>query len=186
MQGMGLHYATESSGARHSNAHHLITFEIASIPIKELGFKKAIKREVTEGKAEVVKAVQDYMCVVGSYVVCGFSSMGKMILDHVDVYNAVTGKDYTLEDILLIGERITNLRRALNLKLGATAADDALPKRFTAEPVDEGGSKGVVTKLDEMLPTYYAIRDWDPESGKPNKAKLESLGLKQVAKDLWG
>ncbi|MHA1300197.1 MAG: aldehyde ferredoxin oxidoreductase family protein [Candidatus Helarchaeota archaeon] len=186
MQGMALHYATESSGARHSNAHHLITLELASIPQPELGLKKLIKREKTEGKPEVVKTVQDYMVVVGSYVVCGFSSMGTMIKDHLEIYNAICGKNLTMADILLIGERITNLRRALNIKLGLTAADDNLPKRMTSEPVDEGGAKGMTANVKEMLPKYYEIRDWDIESGKPNKTKLEALGLKKVAKDLWG
>ncbi|MHA1380111.1 MAG: aldehyde ferredoxin oxidoreductase family protein [Candidatus Helarchaeota archaeon] len=186
MQGMALHYATESSGARHSNAHHLITFELASIPQPELGLKKLIKRELTEGKAEVVKTVQDYMTVVSSYVVCGFTSMGAMIKDHLELYNAIVGKDLTMENILNIGERITNLRRALNIKFGLTATDDMLPKRMTSEPVEEGGAKGMTANVKNMLPKYYEIRDWDPESGKPNKKKLVSLGLSQIAKDLWG
>jgi len=186
MQGMGLHYATESTGARHSNAHHLITFEIASMPLKELGFKKVIKRDITEGKAELVKAVQDYMMVAGSYVVCGFTSGGAMMIDHAEMYNAITGQDKSFEDLMLVGERITNLRRAFNIKFGASSADDSLPKRLLEEPTSEGGSKGIVNKLNEMLPQYYEIRGWDPETGKPNKAKLESLGLKTIAKDLWG
>ncbi len=186
MQGMALHYATEASGARHSNAHHLITYELASIPTPELGLKKLIKREVAEGKPEVVKTIQDYLVVASSYVVCGFASMGKMIQDHLELYNAIVGKNLTMENILTIGERITNLRRALNIKLGATAADDKLPKRMTSEPVSEGGAKGMVAQIDKMLPKYYELRDWDPKSGKPSKAKLESLGLKKVAKDLWG
>ncbi len=186
LQGLGLHYATEPSGARHSNAHNLITYELPNIASPQLGIKKIIKRDVAEGKAEIVKKVQDYSVVVASYVVCGFASVGKSIITHLDAYNAIVGKEYTIDDILTIGERISNIRRALNIKLGATASDDTLPKRLTAEPVDEGGSKGIVSKLDVMLPKYYEIRDWDPESGKPSKAKLESLGLKKIAKDLWG
>ena len=147
---------------------------------------ESIKREIAEGKAEVVKSVQDYLTVASSYVVCGFSSMGELINDHVDIYNAIVGKSLTIDDILIIGERITNLRRALNIKFGATAVDDTLPKRMTAEPVNEGAAKGQVNQLDVMLPKYYEIREWDPESGKPSKAKLESLGLNKIAKDLWG
>ena len=160
MQGMGLHYATESSGARHSNAHHLITFELASIPQPELGIKTLIKREISEGKPAIVKTIQDYMTIVGSYVVCGFSSMGKMINDHLELYNAIVGKSLKIDDILLIGERITNLRRALNIKFGLTAKDDTLPKRMTSEPVGEGGAKGMITNLKEMLPKYYEIREY--------------------------
>ena len=35
-----------------------------------------------------------------------------------------------------------------------------------------------------MLTEYYQARDWDPETGKPSRQKLEELGLGWVAEDL--
>ena len=44
------------------------------------------------------------------------------------------------------------------------------------EPPPSGPSAGMVNRLAEMLPRYYAIRGWDAE-GRPTRAKLAELGL---------
>ena len=62
---------------------------------------------------------------------------------------------------------------------GITRRDDALPKRFVAEPAPEGSgpSAGSVVELEPMLDEYYRARGWDVESGLPTEKKLEELGL---------
>jgi aldehyde:ferredoxin oxidoreductase len=40
--------------------------------------------------------------------------------------------------------------------------------------------------MDRLLAEYYAVRDWDWESGKPSPQKLVSLGLPEIADELWG
>ena len=47
----------------------------------------------------------------------------------------------------------------------------------------EGGSKGEIVKLDEMLPEYYRLRGWD-DKGTPTKDKLRRLGLDREASKL--
>jgi aldehyde:ferredoxin oxidoreductase len=82
------------------------------------------------------------------------------------------------------GERGWNIKRAINNRMGLTAANDKLPKALL-EPYKEGGSEGFVPDLEGMLFAYYAARGWDEESGKPSKVKLAELGLNDVAQDLW-
>ncbi|MHA1143501.1 MAG: aldehyde ferredoxin oxidoreductase family protein [Candidatus Helarchaeota archaeon] len=172
---IGLHYATDAVGCRHSSNHHALFMELTSSGVPELGkvTKRAKPRTKSKKKAEPCKITQDYNMVIASYVVCCFLSVGKVINSN------------TIEDMLLIGERIFNLRRAFNFKHGATRADDTLPKRMTSEPLQEGGSKGETVPIDEMLQEYYEFRGWDPATAKPTKAKLDELGLTKVAKDLW-
>lgn len=185
---LGIHYATDPVGARHSSNHQAIAFELASVGVPELGkiTKRAKGRSKTEGKGKQCAIFQDYYCVVASYVVCCFVSVSKVIYSHRDFYNAITGQSVEIEDILKIGERIFNLRRAFNFKHGATAEDDTLPKRISSEPLQDGGSAGETVPIKEMLQEYYEARDWDPKTAKPNKSKLQELGLSKVAKDLWG
>ena len=64
-----------------------------------------------------------------------------------------------------------------NINVGFTKADDTLPDRMLHEPIPSGPMKGHVSRLDEMLPEYYAARGWD-ENGVPTEAKLQELGLK--------
>ena len=74
------------------------------------------------------------------------------------------------------GERIWNLEKLFNLKAGLGKKDDTLPKRILTEPADVGTAKGLVCRLDEMLPEYYQINGWDAE-GVPTKETMDRLGL---------
>ena len=74
------------------------------------------------------------------------------------------------------GARIFNLERMFNVKAGFSAKDDTLPTRMTQEPMPSGPGKGVVVKLDEMLPEYYKRRGWTTD-GIPTKKTLKDLSL---------
>jgi len=92
------------------------------------------------------------------------------------MFRTCTGLDYTDEEVLQIGERIWNIEKIFNLKSGFSKKDDTLPPRLLKEPVAEGPAKGMVTKLDVMLPEYYELRGWDKE-GVPTEAKKKELGI---------
>jgi aldehyde:ferredoxin oxidoreductase len=48
------------------------------------------------------------------------------------------------------------------------------------------GSQGRTPRMEALLSEYYAHRDWDWETGKPSRQKLISLGLPEIAEELWG
>ncbi len=77
------------------------------------------------------------------------------------------------------------MKRAVNNKLGLTAANDKLPKALL-EPLPIGGTEGYVPDIQGMLSAYYAARGWDEKTGCPTEEKLLALGLEDVATDLWG
>lgn len=77
------------------------------------------------------------------------------------------------------GERIWNLERLFNLKNGFTKEDDTLPPRLLKEPMKQGPNKGMVNKLDKMLPEYYKVRGWDAK-GVPTKEKLAELSIENM------
>ena len=185
MKGMGLQYATELVGARHSTANQIIAMSLAMIPIPDIGIKKAPKRTKTDGQADAVMKVQDFNAIGSSMVTCSFPTAGKMLKMQVQFYNLILDKKVKMEDLMVIGERITNLRRAFNIKTGLTIKEDILPKRITSEPLSDGGTKGNTVELEPMLKEYYELRGWDAKSGKPSKEKLISLGLKKIAKEFW-
>lgn len=101
-----------------------------------------------------------------------------------EMFENVTGVDMKSEEVLTVGERITNLDRAFNIREGLTRKDDSLPDRFLKEPLSEGESKGHVVNLDVMLDEYYEARGWDRESGFPSKEKMKALGLDEAANEL--
>ena len=89
---------------------------------------------------------------------------------------AACGPEFTLENVARIGERIWNMERDFNNNAGFTSADDNLPKRLLTEAAKTGPGKGVVSKLPEMLPKYYAARGWDA-GGNLTSATRAKLGL---------
>jgi aldehyde:ferredoxin oxidoreductase len=97
---------------------------------------------------------------------------------------AVTGLQYTPDEVQKVGERINNLAKAFNVREGFTRDDDTLPERLMTEPLEAGASKGHFISKDDlkkMLDDYYTERGWDLNTGAPTREKLEELGLGYVA-----
>jgi hypothetical protein len=110
---------------------------------------------------------------------------------------AVVGSSFTEEDLLLVGERINNLKQLFNLDGGIRREDSYLPKRIITEPIKTGVSKGSLLTEDEMirmLDDYYDLRGWTrggipteerppaPDPDEPRRIAQASaeLGLKHV------
>jgi aldehyde:ferredoxin oxidoreductase len=98
--------------------------------------------------------------------------------------NALTGWEFTPEDLLTAGDRSINIKRAISNRLGVTREHDTLPE-ICLTPLDEGDTSGIQPDLEAMLREYYTYRGWDWETGKPTREKLLELGLDKVAGDLY-
>ena len=168
VQGHGLNYATSNRGGCHVRGY-MISPEILASPEK-------LDRFALDGKAQWVKIFQDLTAVIDSMGLCLFTSFALGASDYAELYNAVTGSDFTGETILEAGDRIWNLERMFNLQAGIKPEEDTLPKRFLEDEIQEGPSKGWVHKLHILLPEYYSLRGWTKE-GIPSQEKLKSLGL---------
>jgi aldehyde:ferredoxin oxidoreductase len=129
------------------------------------------------GKGQVAVDFQNYMAVYNPLGLCKFIAKGKIEPQHIaDLVNAALGWDWTAGDLLRTGERLCNLKRLINLRLGITSADDTLPDRLLTEPRPSGGAQGVLPDLGTMLEEYYNARGWTPE-GVPSPERLAMLGL---------
>ena len=132
------------------------------------------------GKGQVAVDFQNYMAVYNPLGICKFIAKGKVEPQHIaDLVNAALGWSWTAQDLLLTGERLCNLKRLINLRLGITRADDTLPRRLLAEPRPSGGAQGVLPDLDRMLEEYYSARGWMPD-GVPSPQRLAMLGLSRA------
>lgn len=142
-----------------------------------------------QGRGEHHKGASEYMHVINAGGMCQFVMMAANTANIPTWFNAVTGWDMTIDEVMQIGERIANLRMAYEVREGGNPRKRAVPPRITGES-DEGTRAGPLQgiKLDtETLELEYLTAcDWDPETCKPSKAKLESLGLRDVAAALHG
>ena len=181
---MGVAYATSNVGANHNRGSPMLVERNLLSP--ELPWKEPVDGFIAKDKGRMTKVYQDICCVVDSLGICKFMVFwGKLPLRIlVEYYNAITGWDITFEDLMKAGERIWNLQRAFNIRMGTSRKDDTLPDRFLKESVNEGPAKGQIVELETMLAEFYNERGLD-QNGKPSKDKLLELGLDWVAEKLY-
>ena len=168
VQGIGLNYATSNRGGCHVRGY-TISPEVLGVPFK-------VDQHATEGKAGLVMTFQNLTAALDSTGACLFTTFGIGGDDLAALLSAVTGVQYSTDDFMKAGDRIWNLERQWNLKVGMTTKDDTLPKRLLKEPIKTGPSKGEVSHLNKMLPEYYKLRGWNTE-GIPTAEKLKELEL---------
>lgn len=81
-----------------------------------------------------------------------------------------------MEEFLKFGERLSTLKRAVNVKWGFSRKDDKLPEVMFI-PAKEGCRAGKIpTPLELSIDGYYKLRGWDSD-GKPTLETMERLGL---------
>jgi len=176
---MLVNYATGNRGACHLHGSPYFAHYGALIPEAEI--VEAPDPFSLEKAGYVAAKYQDYCEVFDSLIQCKFWSFCLTIKDQVNLLSSITGWKITAKELLLIGERIYNLQRAFNIRLGVSRKDDTLPTRMFEK--SEGQAIGIPS-LEPMLDEYYRIRGWDAE-GKPTKEKLVELGLFEVLKPIW-
>jgi aldehyde:ferredoxin oxidoreductase len=177
--GMGLVYATSPRGACHMQSDYF-RVEIGKVE-SELGLEFFDRHGGSEKSANVA-IHQNWTTLFNALVMCVFTNVAPQVV--IDLINAATGLNWTIEDALIAGERAWNLKRVINNRLGLKRSNDKLPDPLL-EPFPDGGSANFVIEFDEMLEVYYQARGWDWETGYPKREKLISLGLDWLVNDLY-
>jgi len=171
----GVGFATSSRGACHlAGLSH--TFERV-LKAPEIGIPEPLDRFQVEGKGILAAKTQNLMGMMDSLKLCKFILFaGVTISDIVKWYKYVTGKEMAFDDFAKTGERIFNLKRLYNVRLGISRKDDFLPPRFlTFKRVGKGLTPNL-PPFGQMLSEYYEYRGWS-EDGIPIPEKLKELGL---------
>jgi aldehyde:ferredoxin oxidoreductase len=170
-----LAYATATRGACHLEAiSHVVE---RSVPFADIGFPDVLDRFSTERKAELVVKLQDLMCMYDSLKLCKFIWFaGAKVAHMLELLNLTTGWELDMADFMRSGERIFNLKKLANIKMGASRADDSLPDRMLHQPRGSGTAAENLPPLEAMLNDYYDLRGWT-DQGEPTSAKLSELEL---------
>lgn len=155
----------------------------------DAGYPERTPGQTRTGKAMEVLRTGPHKWYQDSIGVCWFAtvSIEGMAGLVAEAISAVTGWDYSREELLKAGERIGHLERAFNIRHGLTPEDDYdAPQRMLEAPTDgPGKGRALGPYLRGMINEYYALMGWDERTGKPLKNVLERYGLEDVARDLW-
>ncbi len=190
------------------------TKDYMAVAEKFWGGRIAVDYSTIEGKALAAKKIQDRQYVKESLILCDFlwpiiwvrdsdNHVGDPSLES-QVFSAITGKETDEKGLYEIGERIFNLQRAILLREGWGGRNgDKLADYMHELPLEKVllnrdclmlgtdgttiSRKGKVLErndFEKMKDEYYLLRGWNVESGYPEPAKLEKLGLGDVAECL--
>ena len=170
--GMALVYATSPRGACHNQSDYFLV-DFGQVETS-LGMQ-TFDRHAGAEKAANVAIHQDWRTVNNALVMCIFSNTPPETV--LSLVNAACGYDLTLPELQRCGERAWNLKRAINNRLGLSAANDRLPKAFT-QPYDDAppGDENLLPDFAPMLAAYYAARGWDPDHRSPDEGEIKGIG----------
>lgn len=142
-------------------------------------------------KGACTALVENQVALLNSYGVCLFHWMldpaGYAPEEYYGrAFAEVTGIDRTPEELMRDGERICNLEKAFNSRLGLRREHDTICERWMFEPTTEGMYPGKVAAdmFDTVLDEYYEWRGWERETGLQTASRLEALGMGDVAEVL--
>ncbi len=180
---MAANYATANRGACHLEALTYFS-EAGGMPTEPYGFNKEIEKRSDENKAELCVIMQDYMNNYNALGLCKFIGRGGTTPDDMVTWiNSVTGWDMSVEELRKAGERLHNLKRMYNVRLGISRKDDHLPPRLECHDRKTGAAAGILPHMGKLLSEYYSHRGWS-EEGIPTEEKLVSLSLDHLVRDL--
>jgi len=165
--GMGLGYAVSSRGACHLRS---------TVQIPEI--RGVIDRFDYEQKAQWVVDLENRYAIFDSLIICRFIRDALPWEKLPRILKALTGVNFTEEELKALGNNIVTLARLFNVREGITSKDDNLPRRFFEKPLPAGGSKGITANKEKFAKTvkeYYELRGWDSK-GVPKVTEHEMLG----------
>ena len=171
-----LHAQPQAEFGRHPAARELVR--------KLLGSEKYCEGSSTEGKPQIVRWHEDIFAVSDSLGICSFATTTSYVIDSENLsllLKAVSGIDYTVDQLMECGKRIVVLERCINAREDPKRKD-ILPWRMMHDPVSEGPRKGMVNspdELDEMLDKYYRLIGYD-HKGQPTQELIAELGLDRL------
>lgn len=143
------------------------------------------------GKPRMVIWYQHFAAVVDSTGLCKFGTYWSRFPVEYEQFSemllSTTGVQFSPDDLLTIGERIWNVEKAFNLRLGFGRESDLPCDRLQNETIKDGplnGERLHLDKFNDLLDSYYTLRGWDQQTGRPKRSKLEELKLGDIADEL--
>ncbi len=129
------------------------------IAVPELGINARDDRyNESEEVVDIVIKMQNLMTVYDSLVMCKYAfTAGLTVTDIINLLKYTTGKEYTVDKLMEIGDRIWKIERWIDNQLGITSKDDKLPKRMLTPHANRNGTK-VPYVVEKWLPIYYRRR----------------------------
>ena len=161
--------------------------------------EKDIERVFANGEINIgasSKHTEDWWSLMTSLGICtrGWVNRFYNIDNCAELFSALTGIEYSGNDLMKAAERSITLYKVLNVREGFSRKDDEFPELWF-QPLQSGDKQLTMMDyphkkklerpdLEKMLDEYYMEKGWDVESGCPTAEALSTLGLEEYVKYL--
>jgi aldehyde:ferredoxin oxidoreductase len=184
IMGTALGYTVSNRGADFSDVYATLEYKwLPDEKIEEFGLPETIDLNSIQGKAALVRQCMIVGMVMDCLGLCKVPSLCLIcaydLVAEAELASELTDQPVNARDLFTVGERILNLERLINLRYGATEADDRLPDMFFDKEYNAGKQPSKPRDwMEPMKQEFYAAMGWD-ENGRPAEKKLNQLGLLQ-------
>ena len=168
-------YATGTRGACHFRGP-VEDVEMGGFFIPEVGVNEGdVKFFEPDNQSHAAVKCQDLGVIANSIVICLFMIDGGdlTMTETLELFNAITGWDFSIEQLFETGERGFTVQRLLNIRDGYDGSTDKLPKQMY-KAAKEGFRANQQIPFERLMKDYYTIRGWD-SNGLPTAETLARL-----------
>ena len=119
--------------------------------------------------------------------VCGFGNFLLAPWIAIKMVNAITGFNYTQEQMNQFAYRSFTIRHAFNLREGYRRKDFKISDRAVGKPpLQAGPLKDITVDNEKLADNFYGYLGWDIETSVPPRSFLEEIGgLECVIENLY-
>jgi len=193
---LGIIYAVNPFGADHQSSEHDPYYEegVGDLNLDRLKLiglgEPQPAYSLTPEKVRFAYNSQLFFSLCDSIELCQFVWGPAWTLygpaETVEMINAVTGWDVTVDELQEVGARRLNMMRTFNAREGFNRKDDKLPKKFFKTLQGTGPTAGFALTHEEIesaLDEYYKLAGWTND-GIPTPTTLKKLDIDWAAQYL--
>ena len=176
--GLAATYLLTATPARHTQGGELLIPPGLELPETD----KYVYTGHSEAHYKLVTAVE----VCNATGLCMFGYLSYPIQAIPDQLTAVTGWQYSLEEVYKTGLRIYTMRHAFNLREGINPLTRNMPGRIVGEPpLTEGNVKDVTIDHRTLCREFLEFIGWDTQTTVPSEESLRKLGMDFLVDDMF-
>lgn len=180
--GLGLVYKMDATPGRHTQASQFTV--PPGFDTSRPAYGENPEKQIGRGHYYKEASVLTHTMNASGMCLFGFASTHVTYIP--ECLSAVRGERFSVDDMLLTGERIATIRRLFNIREGINPITSPYPGRAYGDPpLADGPTKGIQVDIDQMTREYLSDMDWSQDQAIPSREALTRVGLSDLIQDFW-
>jgi len=180
--GLALTFRVDATPARHTQGEAYM-FDGEGWFLESLGIKKPEGGKLAyagHGETFYKLAMATHFLNISGLCMFQFGSMSAQYMP--DFMQAVTGWDYSMDEVFKAGERAAQARHIFNLREGINVLKLPVHPRILGQPpLTYGPNAGVTIDVERLSRDFAEAMAWNPETAVPSAQRLGALGIGDLA-----